>query len=494
MTRRAPRFPAPDHVIPAAELGRIHFVGIGGVGMAPLARAMLGRGLPVSGSDIKDTATVQALRALGAAIAIGQAPENLDGVDTVVVSTDIPATNVEVVEARARGLRVLHRASALAALMPGTRSVAVAGTHGKTTTTSMIAVALRHAGLDPTFVIGGELGTTGESGHAGAGDVLIAEADESDGTFTHYRPDIAVITNIELDHPDHFADVEQVRAEFQDFADRLEPGGTLVVYADDPAARAIAERTAARGVTVLTYGVGEAAIRVTDVASVGGYPTFTLVTTVIDAATAAPDGTAPDATATAAATDTHGPITLGVPARHNALNAAAAFGVALALGVDAKPYLEGVAAFTGARRRMQFLGEAGGVRVYDDYGHHPTEIASILSAARELAGDGRVVAAFQPHRYFRTNTFLHEFGPALGGADVVLVLDVYAHGETPIPGVGGDVIAAETGQPPQASVFEPDFDRVPERLAALARPGDLVVTVGAGDVTEIGPRLLKLLG
>jgi UDP-N-acetylmuramate--alanine ligase len=447
--------------------------------MAPLARAMLGRGLPVSGSDIKDTATVQGLRALGATIAIGQAPENLDGVDTVVVSTDIPETNVEVVEARARGLRVLHRASALAALMPGMRSVAVAGTHGKTTTTSMIAVALRHAGLDPTFVIGGELGTTGESGHAGAGDVLIAEADESDGTFTHYRPDIAVITNIELDHPDHFADVEQVRAEFQDFADRLTPGGTLVVYADDPAARAIAERTAARGVRVLTYGVGEdVAIRVTDLASAGGYPTFTLDTAATELGAAG----------------TFGPLTLGVPARHNALNAAAAFGVALALGVEAKTYLEGIAAFTGARRRMQFLGEAAGVRVYDDYGHHPTEIASILSAARELAGDGRVVAAFQPHRYFRTNTFLHEFGPALGAADVVVVLDVYAHGEQPIPGVGGDVIAAETGLPPQDSVFEPDFDRVPERLAALARPGDLVVTVGAGDVTEIGPRLLKLLG
>ena len=473
MTRRAPRFPAPERVIPAADLGRIHFIGIGGVGMAPLARAMLGRGLPISGSDIKDTATVRDLRELGARIAIGQAPENLDGVDTVVVSTDIPETNVEIVEARARGLRLLHRASALASLMPGTRSVAVAGTHGKTTTTSMIAVALRHVGLDPTFVIGGELGATGESGHAGAGDVLIAEADESDGTFTHYRPDVSVITNIELDHPDHFADVLQVRAEFQDFADRLEPGGTLVVYADDPAARAIAERTAARGVRVLTYGLAEdAAIRVTGLTTSGGFPTFTLTT----------------------ADDAHGPLTLAVPARHNALNAAAAYGVALALGIDPKPYLEGVAGFTGARRRMQFLGEAAGIRVYDDYGHHPTEIASVLAAARELAGDGRVVAAFQPHRYFRTNTFLHEFGPALGAADVVLVLDVYAHGETPIPGVGGDVIAAETGLPPEASVFEPDFDRVPERLAALARPGDLVVTVGAGDVTEIGPRLLKLLG
>ena len=215
------RFPAPAEVVPAAELGRIHLVGIGGVGMAPLARAMLGRGLPLSGSDIKDSATVRELRDLGAAIAIGQAPENLDGVDTVVVSTDIPADNIEVVEAKARGLRLLHRASALASLMPGHRSVAIAGTHGKTTTSSMVTVALRHAGLDPSFVIGGEIGETGESGHAGSGDILIAEADESDGTFTHYRPDISVITNIELDHPDHFADVAQVRAEFQDFADRL---------------------------------------------------------------------------------------------------------------------------------------------------------------------------------------------------------------------------------------------------------------------------------
>ena len=466
------RFPAPAEVVPAAELGRIHLVGIGGVGMAPLARAMLGRGLPLSGSDIKDSATVRELRDLGATIAIGQAPENLDGVDTVVVSGDIPADNVEVVEAQARGLRVMHRASALASLMPGWRSVAVAGTHGKTTTSSMVAVALRHAGLDPSFVIGGEIGQTGESGHAGSGDILVAEADESDGTFTHYRPDVSVITNIELDHPDHFADVVQVRAEFQDFADRLRPGGTLVCYADDPEARAIAERTAARGVRVLTYGLGEDVdIRVTGLGSAGGFPTFTLVT----------------------AADTYGPITLSVPARHNALNAAAALGVALALGVDVKPYLEGVAGFSGARRRMQFLGEASGVKVYDDYGHHPTEIASVLSAARELAGEGRVVVAFQPHRYFRTNTFLHEFGPALGGADVVVVLDVYAHGETPIPGVGGDVIAAETGLPAAASVFEPDFDRVPQRLAELAAPGDLVVTVGAGDVTEIGPRLLKLL-
>jgi UDP-N-acetylmuramate--alanine ligase len=475
------RFPAPEQNIPADQLGRIHFVGIGGVGMAPLARTMLGRRLPVSGSDIKDTATVQALRALGASIAIGQAPENLAGVDTVVVSTDIPETNVEVVAARDLGLRVLHRASALASLMPGTRSVAVAGTHGKTTTTSMIAVALRHAGLDPSFVIGGELGDTGESGHAGTGDVLVIEADESDGTFVHYAPDIAVVTNIELDHPDHFADVAQVLAEFHAFADRLAPRhGILVACVDDPAVREVATATAARGVRVLTYGAAEDAdLRVEDVTTVGGYPRFRLR---VKAGVTGP----------ADADLVHGPITLSVPVRHNALNAAAAFAVGLALGVDPERYLEGLAGFVGARRRMQFLGEVRGVRVYDDYGHHPTEIASILTAARELAGEGRVVAAFQPHRYFRTSTFLHEFGPALGGADVAVVLEVFSHGEAPIPGVSGAVIAAETGLPAGDSIFEPEFDAVPGRLAELARPGDLVVTIGAGDITEIGPRLIKL--
>jgi UDP-N-acetylmuramate--alanine ligase len=368
--------------------------------------------------------------------------------------------------------------------MPGTRSVAVAGTHGKTTTTSMLAVALRAAGLDPSFVIGGELGDTGESGYSGKGDILVAEADESDGTFTHYEPTVSVITNMELDHPDHFADVAQVHAEFQHFADRLVPGaGTLVACADDPAARLVAERTAARGVRVLTYGVADDAdVRVEDLRTVAGFPDFTLRAR----------GAAGDLAG--GAEKTFGPVTMSIPARHNALNAAAGFAVALALGVDTTEFLHGLAGFVGARRRMQFLGEVAGVRVYDDYGHHPTEIASTLSAAREIAGAGRVIAAFQPHRYFRTNTFLHEFGPALGAADVAVVLDVYAHGEKPIPGVSGAVIAAETGLPDQDSIFEPDFDAVPGLLASLARPGDLVVTVGAGDITEIGPRLITLLG
>jgi UDP-N-acetylmuramate--alanine ligase len=490
------RFPAPEQTLPADQLGRIHFVGIGGVGMAPLARTMLGKGLPVSGSDIKDTAIVQALRGLGASIAIGQAARNLDGVDTVVVSTDIPESNVEVLTARERGLRVLHRASALASLMPGCRAVAVAGTHGKTTTTSMIAVALRNAGLDPSFVIGGEIGDTGESGYAGRGDVLVAEADESDGTFVHYSPDIAVITNIELDHPDHFADVAQVCTEFRAFAERLVPGsGVLVACVDDPAVREVAEATRARGVEVLSYGAAaDADVRVADVSTAGGFPRFTLIVRqkIVhqDKSKAEIEAEIESEPESAAA---YGPVTLAVPARHNALNAAAAFAVGLALGVEPGEYLDGIAAFRGARRRMQFLGEAGGVRVYDDYGHHPTEIASTLTAARELADAGRVIAAFQPHRYFRTDTFLHEFGPALGGADVAVVLEVFAHGETPIPGVSGAVIAAETGLPAGSSLFEPDFEAVPGRLAALARPGDLVVTIGAGDITEIGPRLIALL-
>ena len=483
--------PAPDEVVPAERLGRIHFVGIGGVGMAPLARIMLGRALPVSGSDVKDTAVVRSLRELGATVAIGQAPENLADVDTVVVSTDIPEGNIEVVEARRLGLRLLHRASALAALMPGTR--AVAGTHGKTTTTSMVTVALRHCDADPSFVIGGELASTGESGYAGTGDVLVVEADESDGTFLHYAPHVAVITNIELDHPDHFADLAQVRDEFQRFADRLAADGVLVACADDEAAREVAAATAERGVRVLTYGAAEDAdVRLGELGTVGGFPSFRLHVSAA-AAVAGTGGAAAAAAARSAEPTVLAPVTLSVPGRYNALNAAAAFTVGLSLGFPADILLEGLSSFGGARRRMELKGEANGIRVYDDYSHHPTEVIAALSAARELAGAGRVVAAFQPHRYFRTRTFLHEFGPALAGADAVVVLEVYSHGESPIPGVSGSVIAAETGLGPDDCVFEPDLARVADRLTAFARPGDLIVTIGAGDITEVGPRLLALL-
>ncbi|MBS2964061.1 UDP-N-acetylmuramate--L-alanine ligase [Actinocrinis puniceicyclus] len=486
-----PRGYEPPQSIPAAEeLGRIHFVGIGGVGMAPVARIAAERGLPVSGSDIKRTATIDALRAAGALIRIGQAPENLDGVDTVVATTGVRPDNVEFVEAMRRGLRIIHRATALAALMVGRTAVLVAGTHGKTTTTSMLAVALDVLGLDPSYAIGGEIGASGVSGHAGGGAVFVAEADESDGTFRHYEPDIAVVTNVELDHTDYFGSLDDVHKAFVSFVDRLKPGGLLVVCADDPGAVAVGRVAQDTGLRVVWYGEnaavpgqpsragrpeGEQTVdyRIEGVELVGGAARFDI---------------------RAKATGMVHHLRLGVPGRHNAANGTAAFAVLDALGTDLNRAPDALAAFHGARRRMDFKGEAGGVRVYDDYMHHPTEIAATLAAFRALAGDGRLIVAFQPQRYTRARTFLREYGPRLGAADAVVVLEVYpGSGEDPIEGVTGAVIAGDIPLPPDRVVFEPDSAAVPARLVAWARPGDLIVTAGAGDVTSLGAKILDLL-
>jgi len=457
-----------DPLPPAEDLGRIHFVGIGGVGMAPVARVALERGLPVSGSDIKRTPTVDELEHDGAIISIGQRPENLDGVDTVVVTTGLRADNVEVLVAKERGLRVIHRATALASLMVGRTSVLVAGTHGKTTTTSMLAVALTELGLDPSYIIGGEIGATGVSGHAGKGEVFVAEADESDGTFTHYEPDIAVVTNVELDHPDYFESVDAVYEAFNAFVDKIKPGGTLVACVDDPGARLAIEHARAKGITVLTYGVAENAdIRITGVTLASGSSKARL------------------------AGDTE--LDLNMTGRHNVENAAAAVAV-LSAFVERASAAKALSHFTGARRRMELVGEVGGVRVYDDYMHHPTEIAATLAAYRELAGNGRLIVAFQPQRYSRAQAFLREYGGPLGAADLVAVLEVYpGSGEDPISGVTGSVIARDVPLPAEQVVFEPETANVPALLAGWARPGDLVVTGGAGNITTVGPKLVDLL-
>jgi UDP-N-acetylmuramate--alanine ligase len=457
-----------DPLPPAEDLGRIHFVGIGGVGMAPVARVALERGLPVSGSDIKRTPTVDELEHDGAIISIGQRPENLDGVDTVVVTNGLRADNVEVLVAKERGLRVIHRATALASLMVGRTSVLVAGTHGKTTTTSMLAVALTELGLDPSYIIGGEIGATGVSGHAGKGEVFVAEADESDGTFTHYEPDIAVVTNVELDHPDYFESVDAVYEAFNAFVDKIKPGGTLVACVDDPGARLAIEHARAKGITILTYGVAENAdIRITDVTLASGSSKARL------------------------AGDTE--LDLNMTGRHNVENAAAAVAV-LSAFVERASAAKALSHFTGARRRMELVGDVGGVRVYDDYMHHPTEIAATLAAYRELAGSGRLIVAFQPQRYSRAQAFLREYGAPLGAADLVAVLEVYpGSGEDPIPGVTGSVIAQDVPLPAEQVVFEPETANVPALLAGWARPGDLVVTGGAGNITTVGPKLIDLL-
>ena len=460
-----------DPLPPAEELGRIHFVGIGGVGMAPLARAALERGLPVSGSDIRHTPTVDELARDGATISIGQRPENLDGVDTVVVTTGLRADNIEILAAKERGLTVIHRATMLGSLMAGRTSVLIAGTHGKTTVTSMLAVALTELGLDPSYVVGGEIGATGISGHAGKGDVFVAEADESDGTFVHYEPDIAVVTNVELDHPDYFESVDAVYEAFKAFVDRIKPGGKLVACVDDPGARVAVERAQSRGIDVLTYGVSvDADIRISDVKLSSGRSEALLKGEHFAAN-----------------------IDLNMTGRHNVENAAAAWSVLLDF-VSGDLAASALSHFTGARRRMELIGEVGGVRVYDDYMHHPTEIAATLAAYRELTGDGRLIVAFQPQRYSRAQAFLREYGVPLGAADLVAVLEVYpGSGEDPIPGVTGSVIAQDVPLPAEQVVFEPETDAVPGLLADWARPGDVVVTAGAGNVTTVGPKLLALL-
>jgi UDP-N-acetylmuramate--alanine ligase len=459
----------PVEVVPADRLGRVHFVGIGGAGMSGIARIMLGRGIPVSGSDAKDSDLLADLRELGAATHVGHAAEHLGDATTVVVSTAIRETNPELAAARERGLLVLHRAAALASLMDGRRSVAVAGTHGKTTTTSMLTVALQHAGADPSYCIGGQLVTTGLGAADGSGDLFVAEADESDGSFLMFAPKAAIVTNVEADHLDNYADFAMVEETFARFVERIQPGGLFVLCADDAVARALGEEGARRGLTVRTYGEAEDAdYRVADFTPRGLGSRFTVGTRTLE---------------------------LSVPGRHNALNATAAYATAVELGLPADAIAEGLADFTGARRRLEPKGEVAGIKVFDSYAHHPTELAADLRATRDYVGElggGRIVAVFQPHLFSRTKFFAAEFGAALGLADEVVVLDVFPAREDPIPGVTGELVAKAV--PHGRVTYEADGNAVAGRVATIAAPGDVIITMGAGDVTTLGPKILELLG
>jgi UDP-N-acetylmuramate--alanine ligase len=465
----------PVDVVAAEKLGRVHFVGIGGAGMSGIARIMLKRGIPVSGSDAKDSPLLGELRELGATVFVGHAAGNVGAADTVVVSTAIRDTNPELAAARAAGTRVLHRAAALASLMAGRRSVAVAGTHGKTTTTSMLTVALQKAGADPSYCIGGQLVTTGLGADDGAGDIFVAEADESDGSFLNLAPRVAIVTNVEADHLDNYGTFERVQESFAAFVDRIEPGGLLVVCADDPGAAGLASVLAtgvAGSPSVRSYGESaEADYRASGFTPRGLGSQFQVT---------GPFGTVA--------------VRLAVPGRHYMLDATAAFAVGVELGFDPAELVAGLGAFSGARRRLEPKGDAGGVAVFDSYAHHPTELAADLRATRDYVdglGSGRIVAVFQPHLFSRTRFFGAEFGAALGLADEVVVLDVYPAREDPIPGVTGELVAQAV---PHSNVtYEPDYDAVPGRVAALAVPGDVIITMGAGDVTALGPRILELL-
>ncbi|RJK97186.1 UDP-N-acetylmuramate--L-alanine ligase [Vallicoccus soli] len=441
--------------------------------MSGIARILLARGLPVSGSDAKESRSLAALRALGARVHVGHDAAHVADADTVVVSSAIRESNPELAAARERGLLVLPRAAALAAVMQGRRAVAVAGTHGKTTTTSLLTVALQHCGADPSFAIGGHLNESGANAHNGSGDVFVAEADESDGSFLLYTPSGAVVTNVEPDHLDHYGTAEAVTAAFDAFAARIVPDGFLVACADDPGSAALAARVRERGgVAVRTYGESEDAdLRVDGLVLEGSGSRFEAV----------------------ARGRRLGPVALQVPGRHNALNAAAALTAGLLLGQPASDLREGLEGFTGTRRRSELKGTARGVRVYDDYAHHPTEVEAVLRAFRGVVGAGRLVVTFQPHRYSRTEAFREDFGRALGLADEVVVMEVYGAGEDPVPGVSGATVAAAVPLPGDAVVFEPSWSAVAGELARRARPGDVVLTLGAGDVTMIGPEVLGQL-
>jgi UDP-N-acetylmuramate--alanine ligase len=466
------------------ELQRVHMVGIGGAGMSGIARILLDRGGLVSGSDAKESRGIHALRARGALIRIGHDASSLDllpGGATAVVTTHaaIPKTNPELVEARRRGIPVVLRPAVLAKLMDGRTTLMVTGTHGKTTTTSMLIVVLQHCGLDPSFAVGGDLGEAGTNAHHGSGDCFVAEADESDGSLLEYTPNVAVVTNIETDHLDFYGSADAYIKVFDSFVERLAPGGALVVCADDPGAAALAQRTAELGIRVLPYGSGRQ--QESDQELAGTLLSWEQQDTGAVAHIQLAGEPHPRV------------MRLSVPGRHMALNALGALLAAIETGASADDVLDGLAGFEGVRRRFELVGTAGSVRVFDDYAHHPTEIAATLAAVRtvlEQSGEGRSLVVFQPHLYSRTKAFAAEFGRALDAADEVFVLDVYGAREQPLTGVSGASVAEHVSVPVR---YLADFSAVARKVAAAAGPGDVIVTMGAGDVTLLGPEIVTAL-
>ncbi|MEU2785079.1 UDP-N-acetylmuramate--L-alanine ligase [Streptomyces sp. NPDC007110] len=453
-------------------MDRPHFIGIGGAGMSGIAKILAQRGAAVAGSDAKESATAEALRALGVTVHIGHAAEHLaDDASCVVVSSAIRQDNPELARAAELGVPVVHRSDALAALMDGLRPIAVAGTHGKTTTTSMLAVSLTELGLRPSYAIGGDLDAPGSNALHGDGDIFVAEADESDRSFHKYAPDVAIVLNVELDHHANYASLEEIYDSFVTFADRITEGGTLVISADQDGARELTRRVAGRGPRVVTYGEApDADVRVLSVVPQG---LKSEVTVLLDGRELT--------------------FTVSVPGRHYALNAVAALAAGAALGVPAAELAPAIAAYTGVKRRLQLKGEAAGAQVIDSYAHHPTEMTADLQAMRAAAGDARILVVYQPHLFSRTQELGKEMGEALALADASLVLDIYPAREDPIPGITSELVvdAARAAGADVTPVH--DKDEVPSLVAGMTKPGDLVLTMGAGDVTDLGPLILDRL-
>jgi UDP-N-acetylmuramate--alanine ligase len=465
------RSAATDAVPALADLGRLHIMGIAGAGMSGLARILVARGVPVSGCEARDSNTVAALRAVGATVHIGHSATHLDDADTFVYTTAINPKHPEFVAARDSGMPVLRRAAALAAALEDKQCVAITGTHGKTTTTSLLTVGVQACGLDPSFAIGGNFYETGLNAHLGTGELAIVEGDESDGSFLLLRPSTAVITNVEADHLENHGDLEGIFRAFEQFVDRIDHNGVLFVCADDPGARRIADYARGSGRRVRTYGESEhAEIRVSAILE-------------------DPDGV--EFTAHGAGMDGLRVRVGALVGRHMALNASAALGVAAELGLDLDIVLDTWREFRGVHRRFEYRGTSGGISVYDDYAHHPTEVAAELSAARSVVGGGgRLIAVFQPGTYSRTQTFAKEFATAMGIADIAVVMDIFPAREEPIPGVTGALIADQIPLPPENVIYEPSFSATPQRIAEVAAPGDVIVTMGIGNVYLLCPEIL----
>ncbi|SFE88167.1 UDP-N-acetylmuramate--L-alanine ligase [Actinacidiphila alni] len=464
--------PSAPSVPPAMD--RPHFIGIGGAGMSGIAKILAQRGARVAGSDSRESETAAALRALGVTVHIGHDAAHLaPDATSVVVSSAIRPENPELAAARERGVPVVHRSDALAALMDGTRPIAVAGTHGKTTTTSMLAVALTALGSRPSYAIGGDLDAPGSNAHHGDGEIFVAEADESDRSFHTYAPEVAIILNVELDHHANYASMDEIYDSFETFVGKIRPGGTLVISADQPGAVELTSRVRdIGGLTIVTVGESEDAdLRITKINPRG---LTSEVTVVLDGRPLT--------------------FTVSVPGRHYAHNAVAALAAGIAIGAPARNLASALAKYTGVKRRLQLKGEAAGVQVIDSYAHHPTEMAADLEAIRGAAGDARVLVVFQPHLFSRTRELGTEMGGALALADASVVLDIYPAREDPIPGVTSDLIIDAARAAGADVTAEHDKQAVPEVLAGMAKPGDLVLTMGAGDVTDLGPLILARLG
>ncbi|MFM1788824.1 MAG: hypothetical protein RLZZ12_173 [Actinomycetota bacterium] len=449
---------------------RVHFIGIGGSGMSGIAKVMAARGALVSGSDIQDSGTLDALRAFGIRVFVGHEAENIGQAELVVKSSAIESSNPELAAAMSSGTTILGRAEALSRLLIGKRSIAVAGTHGKTTTTSMLTVALQSCGLDPSFAIGASIRNSGTNAHDGSGDIFVVEADESDGSFTSYKPYGAIITNIELDHVDNFKDLASIDSLFDQFVETV--SSKLVLCSDDLGVQRLLERSrgALNSLEVTTYGTGGDPNLLLDRIFLG--PRESKARLVLRGRVL-------------------GELNLAIPGAHNLLNAAAAIAMGEQLGAPIAQLLSGLSNFTGARRRFEIRGSTNGITVIDDYGHHPTEIRATLDTARNFAGSGRVLVVFQPHRFSRTKAFAGDFAEALQKADHTYLLEVYPAGENVLPGVSSLSISAK--MPKELVTYEPSMLEVISKVVKAASPGDVIITLGAGDVSSLAPLIVENL-